>query len=167
MTTGINKVDNNKMDILLVGNNPTEIRDIYYRLAGFENPRFVTHIAFDLTRIFRRIRRFRPYSIIIDDRFSKTKLNRLIKRIHRNPKTREIPVTLLKSNNSELGISADFDNYILKGNLTAENLHSTIINSRQLRKTSLYLYQSYKRSRNLFQKILLDLRKMYWFTEKL
>ncbi len=161
------KIDNNKMDILLVGNNPTEIRDIYYRLADFKNPRFVTHIAFDLTRIFRRIRRFRPYSIIIDDRFNKTKLNRLIKRIHRNPKTREIPVTVLKSNNDDLGIMADVDNYILKENLTAENLHNTIISSRQLRKTSMYLYKSYKRSRNLFQKILLDLRKMYWFTEKL
>ncbi len=167
MTTGTNSVDNSKMDILLVGNNPTEIRDIYYRLAGFKNPRFVTHIAFDLTRIFRRIRRFRPYSIIIDDRFSKSKLNRLIKRIHRNPKTREIPVTLLKTDNAELGIAADVDNYILKENLTAENLHSTIIRSRQLRKTSLYLYKTYKHSRNLFQKVLLDLRKMYWFTEKL
>ena len=166
MTTA-EKIDSNKMDILLVGNNPTEIRDIYYRLAGFKNPRFVTHIAFDLTRIFRRIKRFRPYSIIIDDRLNKTKLNRLIKRIHRNPKTCDIPVTVLKSNNDELGIAADVDNYILKENLTAENLHNTIISSRQLRKTSMYLYKSYKRSRNLFQKVLLDLRKMYWFTEKL
>ena len=161
------KIVNDKMDILLVGNNPTEVRDIYYRLAGFKNPRFVTHIAFDLTRLFRRIRRFRPYSIIIDDRLNKTKLNRLIKRIHRNPKTREIPVTVLKSNNDELGIVADVDNYILKENLTAENLHNTIVNSRRLRETSLYLCKSYKHSRNLFQKILLDLRKMYWFTEKL
>ena len=65
-----------------------------------------------------------------------------------------------------VGISADVDNYILKGNLTAENLRSTILNSRKLRITSIFLYASYKRSRGFIQKIFLHLRKMYWFSDE-
>ncbi len=155
-----------KLNILLVGNNPTEIKDIYYRLEKFTNPIFETDVAFDIRHIFKRIRKFKPYSILIDDKFNKIQLNRLIKRIHRNPKTMNIPITLLKSLNTDLGISADVDNYILKGNLTAENLRSTILNSRKLRITSRFLYVSYKRSRGFIQKIFLHLRKMYWFSDE-
>jgi len=160
-------LEDQKLDVFLVGNNPMEVNDIYYRLKKFTNPNFETHVAFDIRKIFRRIRKFRPYSILIDDRFNKTQLNRLIKRIHRNPKTMDIPVTLIKTSNIELGIAADFDSYILKENLTADNLRTTIINSRDLRKTSRFLYRSYKRRLGFLQKVFLDLRKMYWFTEKI
>lgn len=156
-----------KLNVLLVGNNPMEVDDIYCRLKTFSDPSFTTDVAFDIRNIFRRIRKFRPYSVLIDDRFNKTQLNRLIKRIHRNPKTMDIPVTVIKSSNRELGIAADVDNYLLKENLTAENLRTAIINSRRIRKTSLYIYKSYKKNLGLLQKVFLDLRKMYWFTEKL
>lgn len=156
-----------KLSVLLVGNNPMEVDDIYSRLKTFSNPMFVTDVAFDIRHIFRRIRKFRPYSVLIDDRFNKTQLNRLIKRIHRNPKTMDIPVTVIKSSNRELGIAADVDNYLLKENLTAENLRTAIVNSRRIRKTSLYIYRSYKKNLGLLQKLFLDLRRMYWFTERL
>lgn len=162
--------DNNEeksMNVLLVGNNPTEIGVLYASLKSFENPRFNTDTAFHFNNIFRRIIKFRPASILIDDRFNRTKLNRLIKRIHRNPRTRDIPVTLLKSNNRDLGLTADIDNYVLKENLSAENLYNTILNSRQLRRTSIYLYKSYKKSRGFLQKIWLDLRRMYWWIEQI
>ncbi len=155
------------MNVLLVGNNPTEISGLYSSLKSFENPRFNTDTAFHFNNIFRRIIKFRPASILIDDRFNRTKLNRLIKRIHRNPRTRDIPVTLLKSNNEDLGLTADIDNYVLKENLSAENLYFTILNSRRLRRTSIYLYKSYKKSRGLLQKIWLDLRRMYWWIEQI
>ncbi len=158
---------NEKLNILLVGNNPTEVGDIYDRLKGFTNPYFVTDVAFDFQNIFKRILKFKPYSILIDDRFNKTQLNRLIKRIHRNPKTMNIPVTVIKSLNRDLGIVADVDNYIMKANLTADNLRSTILASQKLRKTSRFLYFSYKRSLGVIQKVFLDIKKMYWFTEKL
>lgn len=159
-------LNDQKLNVLLVGNNPTEINDIYYRLEKFTNPIFETDVAFDIRNIFKRIRKCKPYSILIDDRFNKIQLNRLIKRIHRNPKTMNIPVTLLKTSNKDLGISADVDNYILKGNLTAENLRTTILNSRKLRVTSIFLYGSYQRSRSIIQKVFLHLRKMYWFVDE-
>jgi len=151
--------------VLLVGNNPSEIGDMYQDLQSFDEPHFVTQTAFNFRRIFRKIRKFKPVSILIDDRLNRTQLNRLIKRIHRNPNTKEITVTVLKSSNEDLGLSAEIDNYILKENLSADNLNKTILNSRQLRKTSIYLYNRYKKSRNVLQKIRMDLRRMYWWTE--
>ena len=150
-----------RINVLLVGNNPMEIGDIYDRLKSFSNPYFNTDVAFDMQKIFRRIRKFKPYSILIDDRFNKIQLNRLIKRIHRNPHTMNIPVTVIKSQNRDLGLDADIDNYILRGNLTAENLRATILNSEKLRKTSRFLYISYKKSLGALQKLFLDLRRMY------
>jgi hypothetical protein len=79
----------------------------------------------------------------------------------------DIPITLIKTSNRELGIAADVDNYILKENLTAEALKMAVMSSKRLRKTSRYLYRSYKTSLGFLQKLFLDLRKMYWFTEKL
>ena len=153
------------INVLLLGNNPTEIGDMYQDLQGFDKPHFVTQTAFNFRRIFRKIRKFKPASILIDDKLNRTQLNRLIKRIHRNPNTKDIPITVLKSSNEDLGLSAEIDNYILKENLSADNLYKTILNSHQLRKTSIYLYKRYKKSRNLLQKIRMDLKRMYWWTE--
>ena len=159
MTSGVNSGELETMNVLVVGNNPTEIKDIYFQIRKLKNPLFRIAIAFNLRRIFKRIRRFRPASILIDDRMNRKRMNRLIKRLHRNPKTREIPVTLLKSDNQEFRIDAEIDNYVLKENLTSENLRKTILNSRRIRRTNIYLYKSYKRSRHLLQKIWLDLRR--------
>ena len=161
MTSVTSDPNGEDMNVFLVGNNPAEMSDINDRISSFKKPFFRTIIAFDLKRIFRHIRRSRPVSILIDDRLNRRKLNRLIKRIHRNPKTREIPVTLLKSSNNEFRINAEIDDYILKENLTPENLKKTIINSRRLRRTSIYLYKSYKKSRNILQKIWLDLKYLF------
>ena len=160
MTSTIsNSNEGDTMNVMVVGNNPTEIKDIYFQIRNFKKPFFRIAIAFDLRRIFRRIRRFRPASILIDDRMNRKRMNRLIKRLHRNPKTREIPVTLLKSSNKEFQIDAEIDNYVLKQNLTSENLRRTILNSRKLRRTNIYLYKTYKKSRHLLHKIWLDLRR--------
>ena len=113
------------MNVLLVGNDPAEISKLYYRINNFKNPLFRIAIAFNLKRIFRRIRRFKPASILIDDRLNRKKLRRLIKRLHRNPNTREIPVTLLKSTNNEVGVGAEIDDFVLKENLTAEKLQGS------------------------------------------
>ena len=154
-----NSGEGDTMNVFVVGNNPTEIKDIYFKIGRFKNPFFKIAIAFDLRRIFRRIRRFRPASILIDDRMNRRRMNRLIKRLHRNPKTREIPVTLLKSDNQEFRIDAEIDNYVLKKNLTSENLRRTILNSRRIRRTNIYLYTSYKKSKRFLQKIWLDLKR--------
>ena len=146
------------MDVLLVGNNPKEISTIHQYISSLKRPLFRVVIAFKLNRIFRMIRKLKPATILIDDRLNRKLMKRLINRLHRNPNTREIPVTLLKSSNNEFLINADFDNYVLKENLSAENLHNTILSSRRLRFTSIYLYKSYKKSRNFLQKIWLDLR---------
>lgn len=150
-----------QFDVFLVGNNPAEISDIHNRISSFKNPFFKIAIAFDLQKIFRRIRMSNPVSILLDDRLNKKKLSRLIKRLHRNPKTREIPVTLLKSTNSEFRISGEIDDYVLKDSMTADDLRRAIMNSRRRRRTSIYLYKSYKKSRNFIQKIWLDLKHLF------
>ena len=150
--------DSESMNVLLVGNNPSEISKMHQYISSLKKPLFRVAIAFNLIRIFRRIRKIKPASILIDDSMNKRRMKRLINRLHRNPNTRDIPVTLLKSSNHQFLINADIDNYILKDNLTAENLHRTIMNSGNLRRTSIYMYKSFKKSRSILQKIWLDLR---------
>lgn len=144
------------MNILLVGNNPRELTVIYSSISAFTSPVFKLEVAFDLRNIFQRIRKFKPATILIDDRLNHRKLNRLIKRIHRNAHTHDIPVTILKSSNDEFAIDAEVDDYILKANLGAERLRFSILNSIRLRKTSIFLYKSYRKSRNIFQKVWLE-----------
>ena len=100
--------NNDSMNILLVGNNPRELTDIYSSISAFKSPSFKLEVAFDLRNIFRRIRKFKPATILIDDRLNHRKLNRLIKRIHRNAHTHDIPVTILKSSNVEFAIEGHF-----------------------------------------------------------
>jgi CheY-like chemotaxis protein len=159
MTASVSQESNNEsMNILLVGNNPSEISTIHHYISSLKRPLFRVAVIFGFNRIFRKIRKFKPESILIDDRMNRIRMKRLINRLHRNPNTREIPITLLKSSNDEFRINANIDNYVLKDNLTSENLHRMLLNSLKLRRTSIYLYKSYKKSRNLFEKIWLDLR---------
>ena len=159
MTASVPEETNGEsMNILLVGNNASEMSSLHQYISSLKRPLFRVAVIFGFNRIFRRIRKFKPASILIDDRMNRLRMKRLINRLHRNPNTREIPVTLLKSSNDEFRINADIDNYVLKDNLNSENLHRTLLNSLKLRRTSIYLYKSYRKSRNLFEKIWLALR---------
>ena len=141
----------NPLNVLLIGNNPMELGTILEQLQQVRAQKIITEIAFDLKSIVERLIRFNPNFIFIDDNIGRLELQQTLKRLSSNRKTKDIPITVLKSSNyhEAFGSSSVLD-YLLKQNLSADALYNTVKNSLRFRKTQIYLQKVYqKRKREL------------------
>ena len=141
-----NPQSSNPLNVLLIGNNPIEMGTILEKLNQVRNQKITTEIAFDLKSILERLIRFSPNFIFIDDNIGRFELQQTVKQLSTNRKTKDIPITVLKSSNYQeaMGASSILD-YLLKQNLSAEALYNTVRNSLRFRRTQLYLNKVYKR----------------------
>ena len=80
--------------------------------------------------------RFNPNFIFIDDNIGRLELQETLKQLSSNRKTKDVPITVLKSSNyhEALGASSVLD-YLLKQNLSADALYNTVKNSFRFRRT--------------------------------
>jgi CheY-like chemotaxis protein len=153
------KMENTKalepLHILLIGNNPIEMGGVLEKLKQVRGQRIITEIAFDLKSILERLIRFRPNFIFIDDNIGRTELLETVTTLSNNRKTRDIPITVLKNSNyHESMASSSILDYLLKQNLSPEDLYKTVKNSLRFRKTQMYLYQAYKRRKGELLKVI-------------
>jgi DNA-binding response OmpR family regulator len=134
------------INVLLIGNNPMELGGVLEKLKQVRSQKITTEIAFDLRTILERLIRFNPNFILIDDNIGKFELKETIKQLSSNRKTKDIPITVLKSSNyhEALGASSILD-YLLKQNLSADALYNTVKNSLRFRKTQRYLQMVYQK----------------------
>ena len=144
------KIENNKsvepLHVLLIGNNPIEMGGVLEKLNKVRGQKIITEIAFDLKSILERLIRFRPNFILIDDNIGRSVMMETVNTLSSNSKTKDIPITVLKNSNyQESVISTSILDYLLKQNLSPEDLYNTVKNSLKLRRTQLYLYQAYKK----------------------
>jgi CheY-like chemotaxis protein len=148
-----NPQSSNPLNVLLIGNNPMEMGTILEKLNQVRNQKITTEIAFDLKSILERLIRFSPNFIFIDDNIGRFELQQTVKQLSTNRKTKDIPITVLKSSNYQeaMGASSILD-YLLKQNLSAEALYNTVRNSLRFRRTQLYLNKVYKRRKNVILK---------------
>ncbi|MDH4058858.1 MAG: hypothetical protein OEU76_08835, partial [Cyclobacteriaceae bacterium] len=124
------------VNILLVGNNPIELSSMLDTIKKIPGGNVMTEIAFDLTSIGQRLLNFRPNFILIDDNIGVTILTQTVERLSSNPKTRDIPITVLKNSNySGSVVSNDIMDYVLKRNLTSEALLKSLGNSLKFKRT--------------------------------
>ena len=138
------------INILLIGNNPIEMGSVLEKLKQVRGQRIITEIAFDLRSILERLMRFNPNFIFIDDNIGRNELMETVKSLSSNKKTKDIPITVLKNSNYQESLaSSTILDYLLKQNLSPENLYKTVKNSLRFRRTQLYLYQAYKKRRDL------------------
>jgi hypothetical protein len=138
------------INILLIGNNPIEMGSVLDKLKQVRGQRIITEIAFDLQSILERLMRFNPNFIFIDDNIGRRELSETVKSLSSNKKTKDVPITVLKNSNyQESFASSTILDYLLKQNLSPENLYKTVKNSLRFRRTQLYLYQAYKKRRDL------------------
>ena len=144
----------NPLNVLLIGNNPMEMGTVLDKLKQVRTQKIITEIAFDLKSILERLMRFNPNFIFIDDNIGRLELQETLKQLSSNRKTKDVPITVLKSSNyhEALGASSVLD-YLLKQNLSADALYNAVKNSFRLRRTQLYLYKTYaKRKRESSKK---------------
>src|SRR5688572_7446665 len=138
------------INILLIGNNPIEMGSVLDKLKQVRGQRIITEIAFDLRSILERLIRFNPNFIFIDDNIGRNELNETVKSLASNKKTKDVPITVLKNSNYQESLaSSTLLDYLLKQNLSPENLYKTVKNSLRFRRTQLYLYQAYINRRDL------------------
>ena len=136
----------NSLHVLLIGNNPMEMGTVLDKLKQVRTQKIITEIAFDLRSILERLMRFNPNFIFIDDNIGRSELQETLKQLSSNRKTKDVPITVLKSSNyhEALGASSVLD-YLLKQNLSADALYNTVKNSFRFRRTQAYLYKVYQK----------------------
>jgi hypothetical protein len=142
------------INILLIGNNPIELGSVLEKLKQVRGQKIITEIAFDLRSILERLMRFNPNFIFIDDNIGKNELMVTVQSLSSNKKTRDIPITVLKNSNYHESLaSSSILDYLLKQNLSPEDLYKTVKNSLRFRRTQLYLYQAYKKRKDQLLKV--------------
>ncbi|MEJ1236757.1 hypothetical protein WBG78_01430 [Chryseolinea sp. T2] len=136
------------MNVLLVGNNPIELSGVLEKLRQVRGQRIATEIAFDVKSILQRLLRFQPNFILIDDNIGRSELLETVNALSANRTTKDIPITVLKNSNySESLGSASILDYLLKQNLSPDDLYKTLKNTLRFRTTQRYLYQAYQKRR--------------------
>jgi hypothetical protein len=140
--------------VLLIGNNPIDLSRILEKLNQIRGAKVITEIAFDVRSILERLIKFKPNYILIDDNIGKSELSQTVNALAQSNRTKNIPITVLKNSNYQeaYGSSSILD-YLLKTNLSAESLYSTLRNSLKFRKTQLYLHKAFKRRRSTFKRL--------------
>ena len=144
---------NETVNVLLIGNNPVELSQVYKFLKSFKPITFIAKTSFSLKDSLMKVKE-KPNAILIDDNFDNKNIDRFIREIHENEETAEIPVTLLKTSNyTEVNVQGIAD-YLLKDNLSSEKLTRTILNAIKFKNTRRYLYYNYKKNKRKFRNFL-------------
>lgn len=154
METVIKLPASEKWKVLVVGNNPIEVGRVFDTLQKIRNAKIITEIAFDLKSTLERLIRFSPNYILIDDNIGKDELKNAVHALHNERKTKNVPITILKSSNYLEAINSGVMNYVLKESLTGETLHTALKNSLKSRKTQLYLHKAYAKRKGQLMRLI-------------
>jgi hypothetical protein len=134
------------LNVLLIGNNPIDMSRILEKLNQITKQQVITEIAFDLRSILDRLINFDPNYILIDDNLGRSELSQTMSTLAKQSKTKNIPIAVLKNSNYQEACPTNtILDYILKTNISADSLYTTLRNSIKFRKTQLYLYKEYQR----------------------
>lgn len=138
------------INVYLIGNNPIELGAVYDKLKAIKSKKYRAEIGFELRGIYRKIAKFNPACILIDDNMEKLRLRKLIKRLANHNDTRDIPITVLKTSNYREGFIEEAQEYVLKESLTSERLSKTIASSIRLKAMQTYLSKTYRKRKSQF-----------------
>ena len=148
-------ISKERVNVLLIGNNPIEMGRVLNNLNQIRGQNITTEIAFDVKSILERLLKFRPTFILIDDNIGKTELLATVNSLSSNKRTKNVPITVLKNSNYHEAMgSASILDYLLKQNLSSEALYNMLKNSLRLRRTQQLLYNAYKKRKNQLLKVI-------------
>jgi CheY-like chemotaxis protein len=115
-----------KIRILIIGNNPIEMTSIYNVLLGIRSKNYLADVCFDVKDSINRITKNKPELILIDDNLILDDINKLIRVLKHNSKTKHIKIIALKSSNWNFNVIDNVDDYILKDAIKADLLDRII-----------------------------------------
>lgn len=115
-----------KIPVLIIGNNPIEMTTIYNLLIGIRSKDYIADVCFNVKDSFERISKTKPAVVLIDDNLELDDINKLVRILKHNPKTKHIKTIALKSSNWNYRVIYHVDDYILKETIKANVLDRLI-----------------------------------------
>ena len=140
------------LKLLVVGNNPIELSKVLDQIEKIDRQKDVK-IAFDFHSIIDRLSSFKPDFILIDDNIGRSELRHVVDALLSERRTRNIPITVLKNSNYEEAIGSGVLDFILKENISGDKIYKALRNTLKMRKTQLYLYNSYKKRKGQLMRL--------------
>ena len=156
MIREVRKLENTaeSLRVLVVGNNPIELSNLFDKLSKDKGKHIITETAFDLKTINERLSKFLPDYILIDDNIGKPELKVTMNSLLSDRKTKNIPITVLKNSNYQEFIDMGILSYVLKDSVTIDSLYKELKNALRLRKTQKYIYEAYHKRKGQFIRLL-------------
>lgn len=147
------------LQVLLVGNNPTELAHIYENLKKYTKRQVIIDCCFDFQQSIMKAFKSQPSCILLDDTFSKKRLKSFINRINQSNRTSDIPITLLKSDNFNSITSSGVQEYVLKEGVSSERLYRSITNAIQLKRTQRLLKVEKRKRKRQLNKLMTQIKR--------
>jgi PleD family two-component response regulator len=122
-----------RIDVLMIGNNPHEISRVCNLLLAVRSRYYFPDFCFDLKDALQKVGKVKPALILIDDNLDYDQTRKFIRQMREHARTRSIPIILLKNNNWNFRVIDQVDDYLLSECLSTEILNSALSN--QLEKT--------------------------------
>lgn len=117
----------NHLKVLLIGNNPIEMTNLYEKINGYKGKNYMADVCFDIKDSLKAIFRSKPDVIFLDDTITLfDNMKDFLSKVRDNSQIGRIPIVLMKSSNTSLSISNYVEDYLMKGSETAEILSNTI-----------------------------------------
>ncbi len=139
--------------VMLIGNNPIDLSDIYDRLKRASGITYVADIFFDAGRALKKVMKTHPNFIVVDDNIDRRELKKLLTALKGNEETMEIPITIVQNSNRD-DISRDgAEEFILKSQITSESIKRTLTNSLKISRMQAYLRLAHRKRKKMLRGI--------------
>lgn len=134
------------INILIIGNNPVELSRIRNKFKNLKGPKFIADFCFSTRDSLLKITKSKPGCILVDDNLDKDSIAELSSELNKKNKTKNIPITLLKTSYKNQKYIPGISDFLLKDSLSGESMSKAIINVIKSRKSHRYLYIKYKKN---------------------
>jgi PleD family two-component response regulator len=109
-----------KISVLIIGNNPIEMTSFYNVLTEIRSKNYLADVCFDVKDSFERISKNKPGVLLVDDNLPLDDIQKMVRVLRQNSKTKDIKIIVLKSSNWNYTVIDNVDDYILKDTVKAD-----------------------------------------------
>ena len=115
-----------KIPVLIIGNNPIEMTFFFNVLTEIRSKNYLADVCFDVKDSFERINKNRPGVLLVDDNLPLDDIQKMVRVLRQNSKTKDIKIIVLKSSNWNYTVIDNVDDYILKDTINADLIDRNI-----------------------------------------
>ncbi len=114
--------------VLIIGNNPLELADIYDKLGNSRRKYYIVDVSFNLKDGRRRALKNVPDVILLDDNLDYREMKIFADEIKGQNKFSHLKIILMKSSNQKYVLLEQVEDYLLKHAISTEMLDKVITN---------------------------------------